>query len=119
MKGITWKERNALCWRYDTELMRIETYGQNSFRVRITKEPDFSPRDWALIEVAELEPEIEVNEKGFTVTHGNLPAKMDEFGALSFYKASGELLFAEQWQTRMIRLTIFRSCITGMRLEGI
>ena len=100
MKGITWKEGKAVYWRYDTELMRIEPYGQNSFRVRITKEPDFSPRDWALIEVTEIEPEIKISENGFTIANGNLMAKMDEFGALSFYKTSGELLFEEQWQTR-------------------
>lgn len=100
MKGITWREGNNLFWQYDAELMLIEPYGKDSLRIRVTKEPEFPSSDWALEKPQEIEPVVDIHEKGFTFKNGNITASMDEFGVLTFLNQHGKVLFQEQWQTR-------------------
>lgn len=113
----------------------IEPWGKNSLRVRMTCEPHMDPNDWALCEkVKECTPEITFEEidttdpwyKGeewakyhqtgivATLKNGNIVAKVNPEGWISYYNAKGELLTEEYWRTRD---RINRYCVP-LRVEG-
>jgi alpha-D-xyloside xylohydrolase len=99
----------------------IEPWGENSLRVRMTKEPQMDGNDWALTEpVAETDSDITFEEidvtdpwyqpeeyakyhqKGTraTLTNGKITAKISHEGWISFYNQKGELLTEEYWRNR-------------------
>ena len=113
----------------------IEPWGENSLRVRMTCEPYMDPNDWALCEkVKECKAEISFEEvdttdpwyKGeewakyhqtgvvATLKNGNIVAKVNPEGWISYYNAKGELLTEEYWRTRD---RINRYCVP-LRVEG-
>lgn len=113
----------------------IEPWGENSLRVRMTCEPHMDPNDWALCEkVKECKAEISFEEvdttdpwyKGeewakyhqtgvvATLKNGNIVAKVNPEGWISYYNAKGELLTEEYWRTRD---RINRYCVP-LRVEG-
>lgn len=113
----------------------IEPWGENSLRVRMTCEPAMDGNDWALTEeVKECTPEITFEEvdttdpwyKGeewakyhqtgivATLKNGNITAKVNPEGWISYYNAKGELLTEEYWRTRD---RINRYCVP-LRVEG-
>lgn len=113
----------------------IEPWGENSLRVRMTCEPTMDGNDWALTEeVKECTPEITFEEvdttdpwyKGeewakyhqtgivATLKNGNITAKVNPEGWISYYNAKGELLTEEYWRTRD---RINRYCVP-LRVEG-
>ena len=56
------QEGNALIRRFDRELLRIEPWGENSFRVRATKNGVMlDNEDFALEKVPEVPAKIEIN----------------------------------------------------------
>ena len=99
----------------------IDPWGRDSFRIRMTGEPEMDPHDWALTEPVEaVIPEITVEEidttdpwyrgdewahyhqtgKIYTITNGRLTVKINHEGWLSFYNQKGELLTEEYWRNR-------------------
>jgi alpha-D-xyloside xylohydrolase len=99
----------------------IEPWGENSLRVRMTKEPQMDGNDWALTEpVAETDSDITFEEidvtdpwyqpeeyakyhqKGTqaTLINGKITAKISHEGWISFYNQKGELLTEEYWRNR-------------------
>ncbi|MBQ7955172.1 MAG: glycoside hydrolase family 31 protein [Lachnospiraceae bacterium] len=113
----------------------IEPWGENSLRVRMTCEPIMDGNDWALCEkIKECPAEIAFEEidttdpwyKGeewakyhqtgivATLKNGNIVAKVNPEGWISYYNAKGELLTEEYWRTRD---RINRYCVP-LRVEG-
>jgi len=113
----------------------IEPWGENSLRVRMTCEPTMDGNDWALTEkVKECAAEISFEEvdttdpwyKGeewakyhqtgivATIKNGDIVAKVNPEGWISYYNAKGELLTEEYWRTRD---RINRYCVP-LRVEG-
>ena len=45
-----WKENESLCWKHQYETVKITPWGRNALRVRTTKYPNFTDRNWALEE---------------------------------------------------------------------
>ena len=43
-----WKENESLCWKHQYETVKITPWGRNALRVRTTKYPNFTDRNWAL-----------------------------------------------------------------------
>jgi alpha-D-xyloside xylohydrolase len=98
----------------------IEPWGDNSLRVRMTKEANMDANDWALIEeipqgkaTIKIE-EIEVVEPWYKndpeehiqkctiakITNGTITAKFNLEGWLSFWNDKEECLTAEYWRNR-------------------
>ena len=99
----------------------IDPWGRDSFRIRMTGEPEMDAHDWALTEPVEaVVPEVTVEEidntdpwykgeewahyhqtgKIYTITNGKLTVKINPEGWLSFYNQKGELLTEEYWRNR-------------------
>lgn len=99
----------------------IDAWGENSFRIRMTKEAQMDPNDWALSEemekvsVTTTLKEIDVTDPWYqsdeyekyhqkgtqaTIVNGKLTVKVSHEGWLSFYNQKGELLTQEYWRNR-------------------
>lgn len=99
----------------------LDAWGENSIRVRMTKEPEMDANDWALTEqVKKCVPVITSEElditdpwyrgeawekyhmtgTAYTFTNGKITAKVNPEGWISFYNQKGKLLTAEYWRNR-------------------
>lgn len=94
------KENGALVCRRLGEILRIEAWGKDAFRVRATMAPGFSGNDWALTEsVEKCNTQIQIEEEDHwvgdgtidkreiaSITNGRLKAVVNFAGILSFYR---------------------------------
>ena len=116
-----WQEGNSLVIGDGRYTLRLEPWGVNSLRVRMTGEPVMDAHDWALCEkVEECVPEITCEEvdttdpwykgdeykkyhqtgKIYRMKNGKITAQISTEGWLSFYNQRGELLTEEYWRNR-------------------
>ena len=126
-KSLKIKSGNSQVW--------IEPWGENSLRVRMTKEPVMNENNWALCEPVKYceasfsEETIDVtdpwymsdeysryHQKGVnhTITNGKITAKVSFEGCISFFNQNGELLTEEYWRNRN---RINRYCVP-LRVEA-
>lgn len=93
------KENNRLIRRYDKEIIWIEPWGENAFRVRVTQNREMDCNDWALLPQTESKAEVELSEKSASIRNGKLLAKIGEDGQISFSNDKGRLLLEEYLRT--------------------
>ncbi|MFJ4160051.1 TIM-barrel domain-containing protein [Microbacterium testaceum] len=98
-----------LLWRGDGETVLIEPWGRDSVRVRARLMHDIADHDWALLPAEPVDVAIEVDAERATLTNGRLRVVATSstgiqlqtgydrnFCHLSFFDASGRLLFQER-----------------------
>ncbi|MBY9077149.1 glycoside hydrolase family 31 protein [Paenibacillus sp. HN-1] len=128
-------EGNRLVGRSGAETLWIEPWGENSLRVRITKEAAMDPNDWALTDIPkETSAKISIEEveliepwipetdreryvkklRTASITSGEITAYVNAEGWLSFRGSDGEILLEEYWRDRN---RIDRYC-APLRIEG-
>lgn len=101
MKGEFRLEGSRLTWRFDNETLWIEPWGINSLRVRATCSAIMSCEDWALLQPEEHnEPEINLDQRGATITNGKITARITNEGKLTFFNARGQILLEEYVRNR-------------------
>ena len=105
------KDNGALVGYYQGEMLRIEAWGSDSFRVRAAMGSKFTGNDWALTEkVSESSTEIVIAEEDHwvgdgtidkkeiaTITNGRIKAVVNFAGVISFYK-DDELILREYYR---------------------
>ena len=105
------KDNGALVGYYQGEMLRIEAWGSDSFRVRAAMGPKFTGNDWALTErVKKCNTEIIISEKDHwagdgtidrkeiaTIINGRIKAVVNFAGVISFYK-DDELILREYYR---------------------
>lgn len=115
------QEENRLIIKDGNSQVWIDAWGENSFRVRMTKEAKMDENDWALTEkmpqtdVQIMFEEIDVTDPWYqteeyekyhqtasqvSIVNGKLTVKVSHEGWLSFYNQKGELLTEEYWRNR-------------------
>lgn len=130
-----YRENNSLKIKSGNSQVWIEPWGENSLRVRMTKEPVMNENNWALCEPVKYceasfsEETIDVtdpwymsdeysryHQKGvnYTITNGKITAKVSFEGCISFFNQNGELLTEEYWRNRN---RINRYCVP-LRVEA-
>lgn len=130
-----YRENNRLKIKSGNSQVWIEPWGENSLRVRMTKEPVMNENNWALCEPVKYceasfsEETIDVtdpwymsdeysryHQKGVnhTITNGKITAKVSFEGCISFFNQNGELLTEEYWRNRN---RINRYCVP-LRVEA-
>ena len=130
-----YRENNRLKIKSGNSQVWIEPWGENSLRVRMTKEPVMNENNWALCEPVKYceasfsEETIDVtdpwymsdeysryHQKGVnhTITNGKITAKVSFGGCISFFNQNGELLTEEYWRNRN---RINRYCVP-LRVEA-
>jgi len=94
-------EENRLVREYDCEKLWVEPWGENSLRLRCTKEAQMpEDSDWALLSQRRLEAEIRIDGREASVTNGRITCHINEYGFVRFENEKGETLLAERWQDR-------------------
>lgn len=99
----------------------IEPWGKNSLRVRMTCEQQMDENDWALTEEVDktqctiTETQVDITDPWYrkeewkkyhmtgteyTLVNGEITAKVNAEGWISYYNGKGELLTAEYWRNR-------------------
>lgn len=92
---------NVLHFTYDSELVQIESWGPNAFRIRATKFHTLPADQWALTETPpEATPSISVKEDHATITNGNITATISSKGKIIIKNAKGERLLEEYVRNR-------------------
>ena len=99
--AIISKNKNRLIRQFDNETLWIEPWGENSLRVRATKNAMINEQlDWALLPPKKQSPDIEIEGQSATITNGKIKAELNEFGWLTFYNQKGEVLLEESWRVK-------------------
>ncbi len=86
-------KENALIHRYQGEILMIEAWGRDSLRVRASRYPGFTGRNWALTEEPEYtRPVITVTGKTAVIENGRIRADVNAQGVIAFYRDGKPLL---------------------------
>ena len=94
------EENNRLIFRYDAEKMIIEPWGENSLRIRATKEAAFPEEDWALINKGSQSPEIVIGDREASISNGKIRATVSAAGKVQIYNQHGKVLLEEYVRNR-------------------
>jgi alpha-D-xyloside xylohydrolase len=92
-------EKNSVVREYDHEILKIETWGPNAFRIRATKNNALPNEDWALMP-SEGCAEITLTDGSAELVNGKLRAVLSVSGKLTFYHLDGRVLLEEYPRTR-------------------
>ena len=96
-----YQEGHSLYRRDDKELLLIEPWGENSFRVRATMRHEFvSDEISALHPATPVRTQIVIEGKRARITNGGLTCQIFENGVLEFVNGHGEVLLTEYDRTR-------------------
>lgn len=100
MYGYFKEENQKLYYRYDSERVIIEPWGENSLRVRATRMPQMPTEDWALIKPESTQAKVEIEKYQASITNGKIKAVINRIGKITFYNQKGELLLEEYVRNR-------------------
>jgi alpha-D-xyloside xylohydrolase len=93
------QEGDRLVRRQGGETLWVEPWGENSLRVRATRQRSVdTSQDWALEPPAPATPEITIGDGEARIANGRVTATIDQFGILEFTNQRGDLLLREHWQ---------------------
>lgn len=93
-------EEDRLVYHYDAETVFIEPWGENSLRVRATKNCKMEERDWALISRPSAKCEITQGDNHAEIRNGNILATITDAGKICIYNQEGKLLLEEYSRNR-------------------
>lgn len=110
-------EDGKLKFHYDAEELWIEPWGQNSLRIRATKNNCMPENDWALQKPADgqqcadtapaqesgkkdTEYSIRETDAGAEIVNGKISATISKLGKIMIYNQKGEILLEEYWRNR-------------------
>ncbi|MDR1420652.1 MAG: glycoside hydrolase family 31 protein [Treponema sp.] len=94
------REGNRLVYRYDAEKLWIESWGENSLRVRGTKMAEMPECDWALLSPRTDAADIDIGEEGASIRNGKIELRINSSGKISVYNSRGVLLLDEYVRNR-------------------
>ena len=90
---MIFEEKNgALIAKRQGETLKIEPWGDNSFRVRATRYPDFTGNDWALTETVKPAGDVKISVEGegegyrATIRNGRIKAVVNFAGVITFFR---------------------------------
>ncbi len=102
-KNILRKNGNALERFYNSELLRIEPWGENGLRLRCTPNSKLSGKNRALLELPKQEAEIVIDENEGSIVNGNAKATVDKNGKVTIYNQRGEVMLEENLELHPIK----------------
>ncbi|MBE5904133.1 MAG: family 31 glucosidase [Pseudobutyrivibrio sp.] len=94
------KINDALSFRYDTEKVLIEPWGENAIRVRATKGQVFDDNNWALLSPEKTKPIINIIDEKAELINGKVRVEISKAGKIEIYKSSGEKIIEEYARNR-------------------
>ena len=73
-------DENALCWSYESEVLRIEAWGNDALRVRGTLTAWPKDEDWALLQADQQNVQILIEDNQASITNGKITAYCTDRG---------------------------------------
>jgi len=104
--ALFFKDGNRLVYRYDAEKLWIEPWGENSLRVRSTKNAQMpgvagdNNEDWALLPQKPCMPVITISDDSAKMKNGKIELHITRFGQILIYNDRGKLLLVEYLRNR-------------------
>lgn len=107
---------NRLVFHYDAEKLWIEPWGDNSFRIRATKQAEMPKEDWALHKVEAKPPsQAVIEDHQASITNGKIKAVISRYGKMTFYNQKGDILLEEYLRNR---LDVFADYCSALEIEA-
>lgn len=94
------REGNVLIYSYNGEVLRIEPWGENAFRIRAVKQAAFPEGNWALTMPHSSEAVVELRDSGARITNGKLTVYVTKGGKLTAKNQDGKLVLEEFCRNR-------------------
>ncbi len=96
------QENNRLIYEAYGEMLCIEPWGNDSFRVRSIRGCEFIDENWALDTLPNLTENvvIDINEKFSKITNGNIIAVVRNDGFITYYNQRNEVILEEYIRNR-------------------
>lgn len=94
------REDYRLIFQYDAEKLWIEPWGENSLRVRATKNAQMPDEDWALLPPSQSKSSITLGEDYAEIENGKITARVSRFGKIVVRNQQGKVLLEEYWRDR-------------------
>lgn len=93
------KGENHLTAKHQNETIRIEAWGTNALRVRVTQNPSFTQSDNALSPVVS-HAEVEITEAGCVIKNGKISCFVSARGWMEFYRDGCPILkeYSRDWR---------------------
>lgn len=85
---------------FDNEILCIEPWGNNSFRIRCSRLNCFQEEDWALLPSSSGHADIVIDGQKAVITNGKLRAELLPKGKVTFYNQKDEVLLEEYFRNR-------------------
>jgi len=96
-------EGNRLIWEYDHEVLWIEPWGDNAFRVRAAYACVQEDMDWALLPLQPVDAAIDIREDIAEIVNGKIRAEITPKGRVTFYDQTGKVLLQETENTYQLK----------------
>ena len=99
------KERDRLIRKFDNETIWIESWGDNSLRVRATLLPEMPDNKWALLDRQEKENDnlkIEIKNNEALIKNGNISSTFTSRGTIIFRNQKDEVILEEYIRQRAV-----------------
>lgn len=113
--GMFEEKDGALIYRYDAERVLIESWGDNSLRVRASKMPQMPQDLWALMEKEKTPAKITIRPYDAQIENGKIKAVINQIGMITFYNQKGEVLLEEYVRNRK---DMFGDTCSSLEVEG-
>ncbi|MBO5313543.1 MAG: family 31 glucosidase [Clostridia bacterium] len=97
------KNGNALERFFNSELLRIEPWGENGLRVRATPDGILSGKQRALLDIEEIEGKIVIEDDTGYIENGKIKASIDKNGKVTVYNSQGKVLLEESLKLQPLR----------------
>lgn len=97
---MLYTEKNRIVFHYDAEELWVEPWGENSLRVRATKNSEMPDRNWALKELADTGAVLRETEDGAEIINGKIRAAVSRAGKIFIYNQKNEVLLEEYRRNR-------------------
>ena len=91
---------NTLIREFVNETLKIEPWGENSLRIRATKNAKLTDEDWALLPPKVSKVLIQTNGMTGSIQNGKITAEIDQYGWISFKNQHGKILLQECWRVK-------------------
>ena len=99
---MLYADGQKLVFRFDDQILWIEAWGENAFRVRATKLAQMPCEDWALLQKSTPEPTITTaKDAEASITNGKIKATVSQRGKIIIYNSKGEILLEEYARHRL------------------
>ncbi len=93
------KDGSRLIYRYDAETLWLEPWGENSLRVRATKQAKMPEEDWALLKKGG-NAQIDISDDSASIQNGKIKAVITSAGKLTILNRKGQILLDEYLRNR-------------------